>query len=102
MSVYMMLQAKADPKRVREVMEATPERWQAINARAKEHGAIHHQFLTSADGSAIGVLDEWESVEGFQKFFDSSPEIAAMMGEAGLTEQPQITFWHRLNAPDEF
>jgi hypothetical protein len=22
--------------------------------------------------------------------------------ESGATEQPQVTFWHRLNAPDEF
>ena len=50
MSVYMMLQVKADAKRVR----------------------------------------------------DGSPEIGEMMAEAGVTEQPQVTFWQRLNAPDEF
>ncbi len=102
MSVYMMLQIKADAKRVRDTMDKTPERWQAINARARELGAIHHQFLSSPDGTTIAVLDEWESIDGFQKFFDGSPEIGEMMAEAGVTEQPQVTFWHRLNAPDEF
>jgi quinol monooxygenase YgiN len=101
MSVYVMLQFKADPKRLQEVMASDPERLQAINSRAKGLGAIHHQFVTGDDGT-VAVFDEWESAEGFQKFFDSSPEIPKLMAEAGVTSQPEITFWHRLDTPDAF
>jgi hypothetical protein len=102
MSVYMLLQVKGDVKRVQETMRSAPDRWEAINARAKGLGAIHHQFATSGDGGTIFVFDEWESAEGFQKFFDSSPEIGEMMAAAGVTERPQITFLHPLETPDAF
>ena len=101
MSVYRMLQFKADPKRLQEVMASNPERVEAINSRAKGLGAIHHQFVTRDDGT-VAVLDEWESAEGFQKFFDSSPEIPKLMAEAGVTSQPEITIWHPLDTPDAF
>jgi heme-degrading monooxygenase HmoA len=102
MSVFMMLQVNGDAKRVQEVMAANPERFQAINARAKEHGAIHHRFLTSSDGSIVAVFDEWESEDGFNKFFAASPEIPQLMGEAGVTSQPQVSFWHPVDTPDAF
>jgi heme-degrading monooxygenase HmoA len=75
MSVIMMLRAKADPKRLREVINSDPSRVEAIDARAKEHGAIHHRFIGNVDGSEIVVLDEWESPEAFQRFFEASPDI---------------------------
>ncbi len=76
--------------------------WKAINARAKEHGAIHHRFLASGDGTSVAVFDEWESMEGFQKFFAASPEIPQLMAEAGVTSEPQVTFWHPVDTPDAF
>jgi hypothetical protein len=97
----MMLQAEGDPERVAQIMQ-DPQRWESINARAKEHGAIHHRFLASADGGTIAVLDEWESPEGFQRFFESSPEIPQIMQDAGVTSEPRISFWHPLDTPDQF
>jgi RND superfamily putative drug exporter len=102
MSVIMMLRAKGDPARVQEVINSDEARIEAINARAKELGAIHHRFLASADGSEVIVLDEWESAEGFQKFFAASPEIPQMMQEIGVTSEPEITFWHELDTIDRF
>src|SRR5205823_6745863 len=61
MSVIVMLRIKAEAKRLQEVIDSDETRWQAINSRAKELGAIHHRFLGSADGTEIIVLDEWES-----------------------------------------
>jgi heme-degrading monooxygenase HmoA len=102
MSVTMMLRVKADAKRLQEVINGDPSRWQAINARAKELGAIHHRFLASADGTEIVVVDEWESHEAFQKFFESSPEIPQIMADTGVTSEPEITFWHELGTDDRF
>jgi heme-degrading monooxygenase HmoA len=102
MSVFMLLQVSGDAKRLQEVMAGSSDRWQAINARAKENGAIHHRFLTSSDGSTVAVFDEWESEDGFHKFFNSSPEIPELMAEAGVTSQPQLSFWHPVDSPDAF
>ena len=100
MSVIMHLRVKADPKRLEEIMSGSP--WPQINERAKELGSIHHRFLGSADGTEILVVDEWESPEAFQKFFESSPEIPEMMQKVGVTSEPEISFWHELETPDKF
>jgi putative drug exporter of the RND superfamily len=102
MSVIMMLRVKADAKRLQEVVDGDEARWRAINTRAKELGATHHRFLASPDGTEIIVLDEWESPEAFQKFFESSPEIPAIMAEVGVTSEPVITFWHPVDTADTF
>ena len=102
MSVIMMLRAKADPERVREVINSDPSRIEAINARAKELGAIHHRFVGNVDGGEVIVLDEWESPDGFQRFFEASPEIPQMMQEIGVTSEPEITFWRELDTIDKF
>ena len=102
MSVFITLRIKADPSRLQEAMASNEARWQAINGRAKELGAIHHRFMAGADGTEILVLDEWESAEAFQKFFEASDDIRAMMGEIGVTSEPEVTFWHALDTPDAF
>ena len=101
MSVFMMLQVEGDPSRLAEAM-ADEGRWQTINARASENGAIHHRFLASADGTEIMVVDEWESAEAFQKFFESSPEVGQIMAETGVTSEPEVTFWHEIDTIDRF
>lgn len=101
MSVFMMLQVEGDPKRLQEAMAANGARIETINASAKEHGAIHHRFFVSADGGTLAVFDEWESEEGFNKFFQSSAEIPQLMQAAGVTSQPRLAFWHPLDTPDQ-
>jgi hypothetical protein len=102
MSVFMMLQVEGDPKRLQDAMAANGARLEKINASAKEHGAIHHRFYASADGGTLAVFDEWESEEGFKRFFGSSPEIPQLMQEAGVTSEPRIAFWHPVDTPDQF
>lgn len=46
----------------------------------KAAGAIHHRFGIG-DGF-VAVIDEWESVEHFQKFF-SNPGPASHRGRSG-------------------
>jgi hypothetical protein len=101
MSVYMMLQVNDDPKRLQDVM-ADRSRWEAINERALANGAIHHQFLVSPDGGTIAVFDEWESEDGFHTFFNPSPEIPQLMAAAGVTSEPAVAFWHKMDTPDAF
>jgi hypothetical protein len=48
------------------------------------------------------VVDEWPDSASFVRFFESSPDIGEMMGEAGVTERPTPVFWRELDTPDKF
>ena len=103
MSVIMMFTFEADGERVKQVRAANEDTWRTLNARAKEHGAIHHRFLASADGKTVAVLDEWESAEGFNAFFEAGSEIPGLMAQAGVTGPPSApAFWHAVHTPDAF
>lgn len=95
MSVLMTLRVSGDPKAV----EATPaEDLRTITDRAKEYGVLSHHFYGTDD--EILVVDEWPDEASFQKFFDASPDIGALMQRAGAGE-PSISFWHHLDVKDD-
>jgi hypothetical protein len=48
------------------------------------------------------VVDEWPDAASFLRFFEGSPDIGEMMGEAGVTERPTPVFWRELDTPDKF
>ena len=56
---------------------------------AQGHGAKHHSFYT--DGKAILAIDEWDNETAFHEFFDSNPEVQALMAQAHTTKVPDIT-----------
>lgn len=102
MAVLMTLQLAGDPARIEQALTSDPERLKAVAERAKSKGALHHAFYGNADGNGAVVVDEWETVEGFQQFFGESQEIGQMMVEAGVTNQPTPAFWNKLDTPDAF
>jgi hypothetical protein len=53
-------------------------------------------------GGEVLVVDEWPDASSFLRFFESSPDISEMMGEAGVTERPTPVFWRELDTPDKF
>jgi hypothetical protein len=103
MSVMMGLRiAVDDVDRFEETVKSDPARLSAIAGRAKEYGAIHHAFYANLAGGEVLVVDEWPDAESFQRFFDASPDIGEMMGEAGVTSEPHPVFWRELDTPDKF
>ncbi len=102
MAVLMTLKITGDPDRIEQALTSDPERLAAISERAKAKGALHHRFYANHDGSGVLVVDEWETAEGFQQFFGESPDIGAMMAEAGVTSEPEAAFWRPLDTPDAF
>jgi hypothetical protein len=101
MSVIMTLQAKGDPAALERFAGGDQEKMRTIADRAKEHGVIAHRFYGADDGR-IMVVDEWPDAESFQTFFaDQRDQIEPMMREAGITDEPQITFWRKLETHDE-
>ncbi|MEA2419537.1 MAG: hypothetical protein QOE60_1743, partial [Thermoleophilaceae bacterium] len=66
----------------------------------RAHGVIAHRFYGS-DGR-IMVIDEWPDEQSFQAFFQESGEqIQAMMAASGVTSEPEVTFWRKLETHDE-
>jgi hypothetical protein len=102
MSVLMGLRVTADPARVEEALKRDPERLNGIAQRARDAGCIHHAFYANEAGGEVLVVDEWPDANSFMSFFDSTPEVGEMMGEAGVTERPTPVFWRRLDTPDTF
>src|ERR1035441_4483383 len=60
-----------------------------ITAATKGAGVIHHRFV-SGDGELL-VIDEWETAEQFQSFFDGNPKVAEVMASIGMTGAPEIS-----------
>jgi hypothetical protein len=102
MSVMMGLRIDVDPARFEEAISSDPDRLLSIAERAKQHGAIHHRFFVNEAGGEVLVVDEWPDAESFQRFFDASPDIGQMMGEAGMRNEPQPVFWRGLDTADAF
>ena len=101
MSVYMSLRVKADRAKFEELAAGEwKDRLQAISERSKSMGAIHHRFA-AANGEIV-VMDEWESREQFERFFNDTPEIAEFMQAVGVQSEPEISFYEPLATGDEF
>jgi hypothetical protein len=58
-------------------------------------------FANEAGGEVL-VVDEWPDAASFLRFFESSPDIGEMMGEAGVTERPTPVFWREMDTPEKF
>ena len=98
MSVLMTLRVAGDPILLEKWAAQEQPTMQKIVQRAKEHGLISHQFYGNV--GHILVVDEWPDQVSFQTFFDSSPEIGEMMASVGVTTDPEITFWRKLDTGD--
>ena len=103
MSVIMMLPVDIDPKQFEEFAAANPDRMKGISDQAVGHGLIAHRFLGNDETGQTMVVDEWDSPQEFQAFFEKAgAEIQAMMTEAGLRSEPTgPQFWRVLDSHDK-
>jgi heme-degrading monooxygenase HmoA len=102
MSVIMMLELDANPAKFEEVAAANPDRIVGIRDRAVGKGLIAHRFFGCGDSKVL-VVDEWETAEQFQQFFDEVGEdVQALMQEVGVANQPQPQFWRVLESHDKY
>jgi hypothetical protein len=101
MSVIMTLRVNGDARKLESIAADAPERLPAIAENAKRHGVIAHRFYASDDGRIMAV-DEWPDADSFQAFFEESrSEIQAVMDDIGVTTEPDVTFWRKLETGDE-
>jgi hypothetical protein len=103
MSVIMTLDVTGDSKKLEQFASENKEKMQAVLEAAKRHGLIAHRFYGSDNGGGIMVLDEWPNRQSFESFFrEQQAEIGSMMEAAGVTSEPEPTFWHELATHDAF
>src|SRR6266513_3487465 len=101
MSIIMTLRANGDPSKMEQAAASDPDRMRSILGQAKEHGLIAHRFYGSEDGQ-IMVVDEWPDAQSFQAFFEQEQSrIQPLMQEAGVSSEPEVTFWRKLETGDE-
>jgi heme-degrading monooxygenase HmoA len=99
-SVYMSLRFEADAEKLEQVAGQNREMMQSIAERARDQGCIHHRFAAH-DGEVV-VMDEWESPEAFQRFFEGDEDIPKLMQAVGVTSRPEPVFYRPLDTGDEF
>lgn len=59
-----------------------------ITVDAKKQGAIHHGFA-AGEGQMV-VIDEWDTAEHFQAFFDGNPKVEKVTTALGVTGPPTM------------
>jgi quinol monooxygenase YgiN len=100
MSVVMTLRVRGDGKAAEALAAQDPSIFSETVEGAKERGVISHHFFANDD--EILVVDEWPDEKSFQEFFhDAGPQIQQIMGRAGVTSEPEIKFWHKLETGDD-
>lgn len=100
MSVMMVMRVKGDTERFRNFVETEGNTLREIGEDAKGKGCLHHRFAVG-DGFVF-VIDEWESPEAFQGFFEGNEAVARVMAEAGAQGEPEISFAQAIESPDMF
>lgn len=101
MPVLMTLRGRGDPRRLEAYAEANPGEMRQIAELATAHGLLAHRFYGSEDGR-IMVADEWPDEGSFRAFFEEAgPRIQALMDATGMTDEPEVVFWRKLESRDE-
>ena len=87
----------SDVTKAIEGLQSNAEFLEEITESTKGAGMLHHRFV-SGDGELM-VIDEWETADQFQSFFDGNPKIAEVMASIGMTGPPQVTVFGSIDAP---
>lgn len=97
MSVTVVLHIPvSDVTKAVEALHANAKLLEEITESTKSAGMLHHRFL-SGDGELV-VIDEWETTEQFQSFFEGNPKVATVMEAAGVTGPPQVSVFGSIDA----
>jgi heme-degrading monooxygenase HmoA len=100
MSVLVTVRVPGDTDRFRSFLSSEGDRLRSISDEAKGLGCLHHRF-TVGDGFVL-VVDEWESGEQFQQFFEGNEAIETVMRDSGAQGAPEVTIAEAVETPDQF
>ena len=95
----MTLRMQGDATALEHLAATDPTAIPRIAEEGRQAGATFHRFYATDD--EILVVDEWPDEETFHRFFASQPEIPKLMAEAGVSAEPVITCWRKLELGDD-
>jgi quinol monooxygenase YgiN len=100
MSVLVIGKFKGDTAKFRQALVDRADEFAKIADGAKTVGALHHRFGVG-EGYVV-IVDEWESVEDFQKFM-ANPDLQAFISSVGADpEPPEVIVAEAITSPDQF
>ena len=99
MSVIVTIRVPANPAKFREFANSNQDKLRTILEDAKSKGCLHHRFALGE--SSVLVVDEWETAEGFQSFFQGNHGVAEAMAAAEATGEPYIAFDEAIDTADK-
>jgi quinol monooxygenase YgiN len=100
MSVLIIVKFQGDVAKFHQALSDHGDQFAKMAEKARTSGGIHHRFGVG-DGYVV-VVDEWESVEHFEKFF-ANPDLQALIAASGAAPQPPETIIAQaISSPDEY
>jgi len=77
-------------------LQANAALLEEITEDTKAGGLMHHTFV-AGDGDLV-VIDEWETAEPFQSFFEGNAKVAKITELVGVTGPPAIAIYNEVEA----
>ena len=100
MSVLITAKFQGDTGKFRQALVDRAGEFAKIADRAQAEGAVHHRF--GIGGGFVLVVDEWETVGHFERFF-SNPDLQAFIASVGAEPAPpEVTVMDAVTSPDQF
>ena len=87
----------ADVEKAIAGLQANAALLEEITEDTKGGGIIHHTFV--AGEGELAVIDEWETAEQFQSFFEGNPKVQKVTELVGVTGPPTIAIYNGFEAP---
>jgi hypothetical protein len=99
-SVLIIGKFRGDTAKFRQALVDRADEFAKISEASQAVGGLHHRFGIG-DGYVL-IVDEWESVEDFQKFM-AHPDLQAFIGSVGgAPEPPELIVAEAITSPDQF
>ncbi|MBV9311509.1 MAG: antibiotic biosynthesis monooxygenase [Solirubrobacterales bacterium] len=99
MSVLVTVWVPGDTDKFREYVSTNEDVLRELQGKARSQGCLSHRFAVG-NGHVL-VIDEWESAEQFQQFFED-PQIGEVMQGSGAQGEPNIAFLDPIQTADQF
>lgn len=77
-------------------LQANAALLEEITEDTKAGGLIHHTFV--AGEAELVVIDEWETAEQFQSFFEGNAKVAKITEAIGVTGPPAVAIYNEVEA----
>jgi hypothetical protein len=98
-SVVITAKFQGDTAKFRQALVDRAGEFEKFGESARAGGCLHHRFGVG-DGFVL-VIDEWESLDQFQRFF-GNPDLQAFIGTIGADPAPpEMAVAEAVASPDQ-